>query len=146
MRLVTDDIFTNDSLSIAPATATVEADPDAWPPEVDLILSAMEAARSDIADRRTGVRHPRRTKAELNLFAHGPLLPPIVLYTRDIGAGGIGFITRERVTLGYNGMVKLTVPNGQVISLHCAVYRCREAVNGWYEGALTFAVEHPELA
>lgn len=146
MRLVTDESFANETTT-APLTAPDAAADTLWPREVDLILSAMEAGVNDaVVCRRQSVRRPHRVRAELSLFAHGPLVPPIVLYTRDVTPEGVGFITKERVTLGYNGMIKLVDPEGRVLSAQCGVYRCREAINGWYEGSLTFAVEQPSLA
>ena len=143
MRLVTEECSNNDKL---PAEAAPQN--PAWPIEVDMILSAMEAARtdaSDLSDRRKHPRATRRVQAELQLFAHNPLQPPIQLYTRDISASGIGFITRERLTLGYNGLVAIHLNEKETITAQCNVYRCREAINGWYEGALAFTVEQPTL-
>lgn len=148
MRLVTNDSQTVSDVALTlPSQPSPVEDETLWPREVDLILSAMEAATDEsLLNRRQQTRQSYRVRAELSLFAYGPLVPPIILYTRDVSPEGLGFITRERVTLGYNGMVKFVAPNGETISAQCAVYRCREAVNGWYEGSLTFAVEQPLLA
>ncbi len=144
MRLVTDE---SPSLEEANLPTPLEVEGALWPREVDLILSAMEAGASDThLCRRRNPRRTHRVRAELSLFAHGPLVSPIVLYTRDVTADGIGFISRERVTLGYNGMIKFASPDGRIISAQCGVYRCRESINGWYEGALMFTVEQPSLA
>jgi hypothetical protein len=110
-----------------------------WPPEVDLILSAMDAAyprRTN--DRRGSVRTSYRARAELKLFADHPLDAGTILYTRDVHERGIGFITQERLPLGYGGIVELTLDTGRRIRAHCTVYRCRQAINGWFEGALHF--------
>lgn len=111
-----------------------------WPAEVDLILSAMDAAypRSG-RERRAHSRSRYRTRAMLRLFAHDPLSPPVVLYTRDLQERGIGFITREPLPLGYGGVVELTLENGQTLKAHCTVYRCRPAIHDWFEGALHFS-------
>ncbi len=112
----------------------------AWPPEVDLILSAMDAAYPRRThDRRASTRSTYRTRAELKLFSDHPLDAPTVLYTRDVQDRGIGFITRERLPLGYAGTVELTLESGEKIRSHCTVYRCRETINGWFEGALHFS-------
>ena len=120
----------------APASA---AEPSqAWPAEVDIILSAMEAGQSIRSDRRDGGRSLHHTRADLRLFSENPLSPPTPLYTRDISPAGIGFITRERLPLGYSGVVNFQQEDGSKVSLACTIFRCREAINGWYEGALQF--------
>jgi hypothetical protein len=113
-----------------------------WPAEAEMILSAMEAAAPDVAsDRRSRARSTYRTRAELRLFSTMPLMDASTLYSRDLHAAGMGFITRERLPLGYSGLVEFTTPDGRQMSVQCTVNRCREAVNGWFEGALQFARE-----
>lgn len=71
----------NEPLQLKPAF-----DPP-WPAEVDLILSAMEAAEGKYADRREHERLPFRTRAALRLFSDTEGLEPWLLYTRDVNAG-----------------------------------------------------------
>lgn len=150
MRLVGDFNRTFDMLPETDAedttmlqiTASNDAYPTApdWPPEVDLILSAMDAAYPRRGnDRRGSARTSYRARAELKLFADHPLDAPTVLYTRDVHERGIGFITQERLPLGYGGNVEITLESGRRIRAHCTVYRCRQAINGWFEGALHFS-------
>lgn len=110
-----------------------------WPPEADLIISALEAGRAGgTADRRRTRRIGYRVPAILRLFSDLPDTDPWTLYTRDIDRRGIGFITRHRLPLGYGGMIRLPLPNGDFLEAHCTLLRCREAAPGWYEGALYF--------
>ena len=109
-----------------------------WPPEVDLILSAMDAAPRPDNDGRRGCRLAYRVRAELKLFADDAELAPWVLYTRDVDPRGLGFITPHRLPLGYGGWVELLTPRGRKQRFGCTLYRCRQAVPGWYEGALYF--------
>jgi len=104
-----------------------------------MILSAMEAAKSSTTDRRDSDRLPHHTRAELRLFADDPLAPATPLFTRDISPAGIGFITRERLPLGYSGIVTYENEDGTRVANACTIFRCREAVNGWFEGALQFS-------
>ena len=78
--------------------------------------------------------------AMLALFADSPDLPARIIYSRDINERGIGFVTRERLPLGYGGILSLPGPHprGQVFNIPCTLYRCRLAAPGWYEGALHF--------
>jgi hypothetical protein len=109
-----------------------------WPREVDLILSAMEAAEGAHADRREHTRLPYRVRAELSLFSDAPGTGPWTLYTRDVNARGLGFVTPHRLPLGYGGCIELMTPRGRKLRVHCTLFRCREAVQGWFDGALYF--------
>ena len=103
-----------------------------------MILSAMEAAPRLATEKRAHQRMNYHVQAKLTLFADGPMAEPWTLYTRDVDPRGMGFITRDRLPLGYGGWVELQTPNGRVTRIACTLYRCREAIPGWYEGALYF--------
>lgn len=121
--------------------APVRSARELWPPEVDLILSAMDAAPKPGHDRRESKRLAYRVRAELRLFADGADAEPWVIYTRDADPRGIGFITPHRLPLGYGGSVELLTPSGRKQKIPCTLYRCREVSPGWYEGALYFSRE-----
>jgi hypothetical protein len=118
---------------------------EAFPAEVEMILSAMEAARHAKRDRRYLTRLPYRVRAELKLFSDPAEAEPYTLYTRDVDPRGMGFITNARLPLGYGGCVELFAPDGSRMRIHCSVYRCREAARGWYEGALYFNREQSDF-
>jgi hypothetical protein len=122
-------------LRIQPAAQSAEK---LWPAEVDLILSALDAGKSMDANRRLGTRLPYRVRATLRLFSDRPGSEPFVLYTRDVDPRGMGFITANRLPLGYGGEVELFTPRGAKVRIHCTLLRCRQAAAGWYEGAATF--------
>ena len=119
-----------------------------WPPEVDLILSAMEAAQAEgpadphaelsAPERRHRGRTPYRARAALRLFSDAPGEGPWSLFTRDVDRRGMGFITPHRLPLGYGGTVELHAPGGRRVTIPCTLFRCRQTVQGWYEGALYF--------
>jgi len=110
-----------------------------WPREVELILSALEAAGVHPDNRR---RHPRmsyRVAAALRLYSDPPGSAPWTLYTRDVSIRGLGFITPHRLPLGYGGVVQLPTPRtGRIASIAGTLFRCREVSNGWFEGSLYF--------
>jgi hypothetical protein len=114
------------------------SEPHAWPVEVNMILSAMEAAPRPENENRQGDRLSYRVRAELRLFADDATTPPWVLYTRDVDPRGMGFITPHRLPLGYGGWVELLTPRGRKSRIACTLYRCRQVVPGWFEGALYF--------
>jgi hypothetical protein len=151
--------LSSDTIQLHPRRLRIGATPKSdsakkqalWPPEVDVILSAMEAARPQHAphdedDRRVATRVPYRVRAELRLFADTAGAPPWVLYTRDVDQRGLGFITPHRLPLGYGGWIELLAPSGRKMRIPCTLYRCRQAVSGWYEGALYFNREQWSFA
>lgn len=111
---------------------------DLWPAEVNMILSAMEAAPNPQKPERRTDRVAYRVRATMRLFADAPDTEPWVLYTRDVDPRGLGFITPHRLPLGYGGWVELLTPRGRNSRIACTLYRCRQVIPGWYEGALHF--------
>ena len=110
-----------------------------WPPEVDLILSALEAAGVPHDNRRAHPRMSYRVAADLRLYSDPPGTPAWRLYTRDVSVRGLGFITAHRLPLGYGGVVQLATPQtGRIISVAGTLFRCRELTGGWFEGSLYF--------
>lgn len=110
-----------------------------------LILSAMAAA--DVAAqkgkpayerRRGGTRRQFEVPARLRLWADGEAGEPWFLYTRDAEPRGLGFITPDRLPLGYGGTLALTGPDGRSMKVDVTLVRCAAASGGWYHGGLTF--------
>lgn len=127
--------------------AVVEPGSNEWPPEVELIASALEAGQSAAAgddeaghpfDRRALHRRRYRVIAQLQLFTDRPGTPPWCLYVRDADRRGLGFLTPHRLPLGYGGRLEVLAPDGTPLQLHCTLLRCRETVKDWFEGALAF--------
>lgn len=117
-----------------------------WCPEVDVVLSALDASRCHGGpDRRSVHRRPHRVPADLRLFADGPRGTPWELFSRDVDARGLGFVCRDRLPLGYGGLVELEAPDRTPILAPCTVYRCRECGPDWYEGSLYFHQPQPAL-
>ena len=109
-----------------------------WLAEAELIISALEAGAPAEDDRRAHPRRRYRVPADLRLFSDKPDSPVWRLFTRDISVRGLGFVTRERLPLGYGGIVEFAGPDGKLVSVNGTLFRCREIGNGWYEGALYF--------
>jgi hypothetical protein len=141
-----------DTLNISPVTSPEDrgAGAEAWPPVAELILSAMDSGRHGSAaaaheDKRAMPRLPFRVQGRLRLFSDGLGNEPRVVYTRDVNARGLGFITPHRLPLGYGGFIEFPGPDGRPRRLQCTLQRCREAAPGWYDAALCFNREQPEL-
>ncbi len=127
---------------------------DDWPPQVELILSAIEAGRypgpsatapATGPERRQTKRASYRVRGHLRLFSDAPGEQGRVIYTRDVHHRGLGFITANRLPLGHGGVVELPTPAGKIVSIPCTLLRCREAAPGWYEGSVYFNREQPHL-
>ena len=110
----------------------------ALPAEADFILSALEAARAPVIDRRAVPRLVLRTVAELQLYSDRPGAEPWAIYVRDVTTKGLGCISRRRLPLGNGGHLQICGPNGEQLSIACTIRRCIETVNGWYQGSLSF--------
>jgi hypothetical protein len=118
------------------------------PADVDLILSALDAGHFSpaAAERRALKRHKYRVEGWLRLFTDGPDDSARLVYTRDVNARGLGFITSHRLPLGYGGLIQLPRPDGDgTMTVHCTILRCREAAPGWFEGSIYFNREQPSL-
>src|SRR5438874_1420391 len=112
-----------------PTAPSTSADP--WPPEVELILSALEAAGPTHDERRRHQRFSYRVLAELRLYSDPPAQPLWRLYSRDVSVRGMGFITAHRLPLGYGGVVQIPAPlTGRLVSVAGTLFRCREVSTG----------------
>ncbi|CAN5431671.1 hypothetical protein BH10PLA1_BH10PLA1_06750 [soil metagenome] len=109
---------------------TVTATPDSN--EADLVITAMEAGGHVQGDRRAQRRVAWRVQANVRLFVDRPGHPPRTIFTRDIHSRGLGFVTRERLPLGYGGVIDLPARDGSLLSVACTILRCRLASPGWY--------------
>lgn len=136
----------------APDTPTAPPS-DAWPAEVDLIISALaagedraKAAATPVFQQRAVPRIPYRVLADLRLYSDAHDAGASRLYTRDVSTRGLGFITFHRLPLGYGGTIELPAPHGGIVAVNCTLLRCREIASGWFDGALYFNREQPVFA
>jgi hypothetical protein len=109
-----------------------------WPADARIIISALEAAPQQGHDRRRYPRVRHHVTGALRLFTDTAGAERRTLYVRDAAVRGLGFITPHRLPLGYGGRVRLPDRSGRLIEIECTIHRCREAVPGWFEGALAF--------
>jgi len=138
----------NDTIQFAAPPAAPAAPAKPLPPEVEFILSALEAGEHPGIQRRGTNRARYRVAASLKLFSDTPQALPWTLYVRDVNAKGSGFVTRHRLPLGYGGILTITDPQGRTARIDCTLLRCREAAAGWFEGSMYFnraqAIFEPE--
>jgi hypothetical protein len=128
-----------------PKTLPLHSSTADWPPQAEMVLSAIEAGQFPNDNRRTAPRRRYRVKACLHLFSDAPETAPWMLFTRDIHARGLGFITPHRLPLGHGGLIELPVGESSRIHIPCTLLRCREAAPGWFEGSLYFNRDQPQF-
>jgi hypothetical protein len=115
------------------------------PADVAMVMSALEAGRHGRAgDRRAGHRRPLRVAAAVRLYADADR-PPVVVYTRDVGGRNVGFLTRERLPLGYGGTIELPGPAGDPVRVACVLLRCSPCAPGWYDASAAFNRLQPQF-
>ncbi|QOV87801.1 hypothetical protein [Humisphaera borealis] len=128
---------------------TATADATAFPPQAEMVLSALEVGRASSPghDRRGQARKTYRVRAMLRFHSDPSGTPPWTVFTRDIHSRGVGFITQHRLPLGYGGVIEIPDPKGGPTPLRVSgtLLRCREAVSGWFEGSLYFNREQPDF-
>ena len=127
----------SDKSGPAPVKAAVTL-PQGIPADVEFVLSALEVGGHDGQSRRRTPRRPYRAPASLRLFSDPQHAAPWTIYVRDINPLGLGFVTRHRLPLGYGGILTIASPKGRAMRIDCTLLRCREAVQGWFEGSMYF--------
>jgi len=138
----------NSTLDTEPASAVAPAPGTPWPTisrEVEMIISAMEAGGHCGVRQRKPVRTNWRVQATVRLFIDQPGHPARTIFSRDVHSRGLGFVTPERLPLGYGGVIDLPAKDGTIVSIACTVLRCREATAGWYEGFVYFNREQNDM-
>ena len=113
-------------------------EPDLIPSDAALVMSALEAAKHPLRNRREARRYAYRVPAKLRLFSDPPGALSSVLYTREVNQRSLGFVSPHRLPLGHGGVLELRSPTGEPMSIHCTLLRCREAAPGWFEGSVYF--------
>jgi hypothetical protein len=133
--------------TMATQTETAESEiGEDWPRESALILSALETATAN-HERRRMRRLAYRVKASLRLMTDAEQAQERLLYTRDVNARSLGFLTQHCLPLGYGGVVCIASPGpeNKMLSIPCTVLRCREVAPGWFDGALHFNRERDDF-
>ena len=125
---------------------TLDPTADVFPPEVELVMSALEVGGYAGQERRTTRRVAYRTRAHLRLFSDAHAGRPWTLYTRDVNRRGLAFLTPHRLPLGYGGVLEIAGPDGRWLTINCTLLRCREAAPGWFEGSVYFNRDQPAFA
>jgi hypothetical protein len=116
-----------------------------WPVDAQAAALALETAFPPLIDRRRTPRVRHRTTAAFHPADRHPEAPSHTLYTRDTNPWQLGFIASRPLSVGQRGCLELELPNGRTVHIECTVRRCREFLDGWYEGVVHFRHEQPDL-
>ena len=108
------------------------------PAEVEFILSALDVGSCPMQARRRAARMSYRVSASLKLYSDRAEGSPWQIFVKDVNPKGLGFLTRHRLPLGYGGILAIPAPHGGMLKIDCTLLRCREAVEGWFEGSMYF--------
>ena len=111
---------------------------EAFPPEVEFILSAMEAGPVPVVERQQVQRIRHRVRARLQLHSDLEGVVPRTLYVKNVSTKAMGFVSERPLPLSHGGMVEVPGFDGRPVRVACTVLRCREAAPGWFEGAVYF--------
>ena len=116
---------------------SIKPDVNTWPEPVVEALNGLDDPDAKSDRRRTlRVRYCVKGTVEMQ-GAHGAL-SQIIVYTRDVNAWTIGFISEVPLPRGELGILRFENPDGREVEVECAVYRCRPLAARLFEGALHF--------
>jgi hypothetical protein len=116
------------------ATESVTLAAKKWPADVREVLAELEALFPKMHDRRVLPRWVFHAEAFLTID-HSARHQ---LWTRDVNAWNVGFISREPLPAGAHGTLRLELPDGELLVVPGQVKRSREFKPGWFEGYINF--------
>ena len=76
--------------------------------------------------------------------ATGAVRPPDIR-TRDLNRLGLGFLSRQDLSVLGEAELRLPGVTGRVVCVPCRVRRSRELGNGWFDGLVEFLQPQPML-
>jgi hypothetical protein len=118
-----------------------------WPLEARAATFVLEAAAGDAStlERRNIPRPPCRIEATLSPADDPAALGEVLIYTRDIDRGHLGFICHRELPQGYRVDLHLTIEHAGPLHISATIIRCRQFMEGWYEGVLRFDEPRADL-
>jgi len=113
-----------------------------WPADVVEVLARLDASFPKMHDRRLLPRWVFHAEAFLTI-EHSTRHQ---LWTRDINAWNLGFLSRQPLPVASSGTLRFEVPGGEIVVAVAQVKRCREFSAGWFEGYVNFMQTIPANA
>jgi hypothetical protein len=113
-----------------------------WPLDARVAMFVLEAGLPNPANRRRRQRHHMRVAADWGV---GESLSERKLYVRDVNSQYVGFITAQAIEVGTRGTIYLEGTDGVRVAVQAVVSRCRQFMEGWYEGCLEFDSPHEDF-
>ncbi len=130
-------------------SAVARPAPPPPPPKPVALPSAEEAMDGPdprpLIDRRQMPRVAFAAAAALApADATGAVRQPAIR-TRDLNPLGLGFVSRQDLSVLGEAVLRLPGPSGRVVCVPCRVRRSRELGNGWFDGLVEFLQPQPML-
>jgi len=98
-----------------------------------------------LIDRRHRPRVPLAVRASLAPADDTGAVRPPAIRTRDLSPLGLGFLSRQDLSVLGEAVLRLPGVAGRVVCVACRIRRSRELGNGWYDGLVEFLQPQPEL-
>jgi hypothetical protein len=98
-----------------------------------------------LIDRRHRPRVPLAVRASLAPADDTGAVRPPAIRTRDLSPLGLGFLSRQDLSVLGEAVLRLPGGAGRVVCVACRIRRSRELGNGWYDGLVEFLQPQPEL-
>jgi hypothetical protein len=107
-----------------------------WPLEVRALFDALSQPVAVQRERRKGKRVKFRVEAQLLIPADKQDPAPLKVYLRDYDDRAVAFLSSQALQIGEPVELELPMSNGAVRRVRCKVGRCRQFLDGWFEGVL----------
>jgi hypothetical protein len=120
-------------------------DTKSWPMEVRALLGSLETEAYVERNRREA--SPRRryqTQATLWFKDANNQPQPTTVYTRDVTARSLAFLTQQPLKSGQSIVLEIATGDGAQRMIQGHIRRCRQFRDGWYEGVLQIPPSKPK--
>ncbi len=102
-----------------------------WPTDARTGMGLLMNAPFPPFDRRKLARKPYFLQTELLLT--GPVETHVTIFSRDINAWNVGFISPIPLPPRGKAIVQLVAPDGRSVAVGCRLRRCQAFDLGWFD-------------
>ncbi len=115
------------------STPVAGASTTKWPLEIRALLESLSRPTLVEQERRTRQRTPFRLTATIHA---GRDQEPVEVYLRDYDDRAVAFVGSIFLAKDQHVELEIPDPNGTTRRVKCRVGRCRQFIDGWFEGML----------
>jgi hypothetical protein len=102
-----------------------------WPVDAQLGMGILTKSPFPPIDRRKLPRTQYFLKTDLLLT--GPVETHVTIFSRDINAWNVGFISPIPLPDRAKGVIQLVAPDGRSVAVGCRLRRCQAFDLGWFD-------------